>query len=424
MRGRGSRREGRGQARAGSAALGPRGVSGIAAAALAALVAAGPIAPACAYAADEVVFEKPAVLHTEDIAPAALIEGPGWHVEGIAPTDGFLARFTIRSDAGLFAARGAETLALRVGEIEALGALAAAAAQPAWARAVTAAAARPADSEVVLRPAEPGLPRASAAGLGRFFDPLATPPAPPPVPPSERAVAAALGYEPALRAVARRLRVDPDTTNPALARRLADLAWLATVADERLGTLVAAREGAWAIFGRAELRDRVYDLSRDALIHDDAKRLRAIGATDEQIARFQSAPAFPLSLRAALVDALGRLEKASGRPAVLDLAATLVTHDQALFLARALEILADRDEQADIVELRVSGTVVARQEDGPLVVPLPVDYLSWTAPVAAFAKRADLAAPQRGFWISGRASPRAREQLEALGWDVHDGVQP
>jgi hypothetical protein len=44
--------------------------------------------------------------------------------------------------------------------------------------------------------------------------------------------------------------------------------------------------------------------------------------------------------------------------------------------------------------------------------------------MARFAQREDLAAPERGVWVTGRTTSRAREHFEALGWAVHEGVKP
>jgi hypothetical protein len=91
---------------------------------------------------------------------------------------------------------------------------------------------------------------------------------------------------------------------------------------------------------------------------------------------------------------------------------------------RAVGILADRNEQATVVDLLVKDLVVAKQASGQLVAVVPADTLAWTPSLAAVAKRDELAAPQRAFWISGRATQRARTELEALGWAVHEGVKP
>jgi len=63
-----------------------------------------------------------------------------------------------------------------------------------------------------------------------------------------------------------------------------------------------------------------------------------------------------------------------------------------------------------------------------LVVMLPVDYLFWTSRVAMVAQALTAQMPsrprigRRELWIAGNVSPRARQELETLGWRVYEQV--
>jgi len=381
---------------------------------LAALLAAA--APAGAEDEAPAAFESPPVLHAQDLAPASLLDGPGFHVEDAVPTDGVLARFTIRSDVGVFEAWGVETLAVRIAEQNALRALDRATATPAFAKVVTGAAARAWDAPTLKPSATDAV--GSANGVERFFgslDPTSL----------ERRAKATLEHEQEVRSLARRLGIDPYTTHPALAAKLDDFAWISYAGGgTREGLLPSATPERQAVPGSGTARALVYDTPRADLAAKNVQRMRAMGATEEGARAVEWAPALSLSVQTALVEALGRLPQAQHRADVLALAATLETPDQALFLARAIGILADRNEQEAVLDLLVHDLVVARQEGGQLVVAVPADTLAWTPTLAAVARREELAAPQRAFWISGRATSRARTELEALGWDVHDGVKP
>jgi hypothetical protein len=101
--------------------------------------------------------------------------------------------------------------------------------------------------------------------------------------------------------------------------------------------------------------------------------------------------------------------------------ATAQTTDQGFFLTRALRMLVRyQQEVAPLATLSAKGTVFATDANGALVVPAPVDYVSWTQRVAGFAQRDDLAAAQRGIWLTGRMTPRAKAAFEGLGWSVHE----
>jgi hypothetical protein len=346
-------------------------------------------------------FDTLAVLHAIDTAPAKLLLGPGFRVEDAVPTDGLSTRFTIRSDVGVFEAWGVETLALRVAEIPAIRLLDDAFRGDAFGRAA---------ANIAARPRDPG-----GSGLDRLFA----------APGVVVAKSDDMDRNEQIRDAASRLGVDPYTDNPLLAVRLAQFAEVAAESGLAATALLpAATPAAIAMPGSEVAHHLVYDSPVAELRTKNAERLRGFGVTDEAIRAFQSAPGFTLTTRSALVESLGRLADVQGRADVIALAANAATSDEALFLVRAVGILADRHEQRPIEALLAQGTVVARQTTGQLVAPLPADYVAWTEAMANFAKREDLAAPERGVWISGRTTSRARQRFEALGWAVHEGVKP
>jgi hypothetical protein len=65
-------------------------------------------------------FETPPTLRAQELAPATLLKGVGFHVDEEVPTDGLIAHFTLRSDVGTFKADGLEMLRIRVAEIPAI----------------------------------------------------------------------------------------------------------------------------------------------------------------------------------------------------------------------------------------------------------------------------------------------------------------
>ena len=132
----------------------------------------------------------------------------------------------------------------------------------------------------------------------------------------------------------------------------------------------------------------------------------------------QAAPGFTLSAQTELVEQLGNLDGVAGRPAVVALAGTAKTTDQALFLVRAVRMLAKQHAEKPIAEVHAAGTVFAKRRDGRLVVPAAVDYVAWTERLSRFANRSDLEAKQRTILLTGRMSPRAKQEFEALGWHV------
>jgi hypothetical protein len=71
-------------------------------------------------------YERQPVLKASDLAPAEWLKGSRFQVDEQVPTDGFLARLTIRSDVGTFEAYGLDMLKIRIAELATLESLAAA----------------------------------------------------------------------------------------------------------------------------------------------------------------------------------------------------------------------------------------------------------------------------------------------------------
>lgn len=381
-------------------------------------------------------FEKPPVLSAADAAPPNLVKGNGFQIADRVPTDGLTTLFTLKADVGTTEVHGVETLAMRVSELPALRELGKASKTATFTKALADAAKRPVKAavQIVQHPVDTvkGIP----SGLGRFFDRVGSG--------TERLYDAAtdssksggqrteavakstgkltmdvLGYEQELRKLAKQLGVDPYTTNVALAKKLDEFASVAFYGRVGLNTLISVVVPAsLAITGTSATRDLIYDTPRGDLVVKNETALSAMGASDPQIRALQAAPGFTLSVQTELVNQLGKLDGVAGRPAVVALAGTAKTSDQALFVVRGVRLLAKQHAEKPIAEIHAAGTVFARGKDGSLVVPGAVDYVSWTEKISRFANRKDLAAPQRSVLLTGRMSPLAKKNFEALGWSV------
>jgi hypothetical protein len=102
-----------------------------------------------------------------------------------------------------------------------------------------------------------------------------------------------------------------------------------------------------------------------------------------------------------------------------------MTEYQARFIVTSLRMLGQWSQQrSPITRIRVSGLLVARDQNGATILPAPVDYVSWTQRIAGFATDPDLLSMQnRVLWTTGKMTPLARQQLSTNGWKVHEGSQ-
>jgi hypothetical protein len=401
--------------------------------------------------AGQAAFEKPAVLRAADLAAAELLKGPRFQVDETVPTDGLLARFTIKSDFGPFEAQGPGMLAVRVAEIRALDTLSHVEKSDVFQKALAESARRTGQSlkAAVTHPVETlkGLPE----GVGRFFERVGrgvTTGAqkagdyigekqgqPGGASGGDVATAAGqaasnvgenvIGYDDARRRVAKELRVDPYTTNAVLSKKLDEVAWAQWTGEFGMDVALGLVPGGVALrFTRNWVSDLVWDLSPGDLDVRMDKQFQAMGVPQEIIDRFLRQPRYTRTIRVILAESLAALPPGAGRATVVDWALTAESETQARFMAGAVAILADyHRSEAPVAKLWVAGTLLGETEAGALVVPAPADYVSWTERVAGFATRPDVAAAKsRQLWLSGRLSPRARQELTAHGWTVREGV--
>jgi hypothetical protein len=382
-------------------------------------------------------FETPPVLHARDLAPATLLAGNGFQVDDRVPTDGLTAVFTIRSDVGTFEARGLEMLRIRIAEIPAIKELNETSKTKVFAQSLATNTARPvvAAGQMVLHPVDTvqGLP----SGVGRFFGRVglagqrikeaATEPTEHPAgrtgevaSRSGKITRDVFGYEQERRELAKKLKVDPYTTNPVLSKQLDDIALTAFRAHVGVSfTMAALIPGSMAITATRVVSTWVWDTPRGDLIVRNQETLEKLHVPATTIQAFMSNAASPLSVQTTFVEYLSELQGIRGAADAVALASTVQSEDQARFLTDALGLLAHYHRtHARVVQIIAQGTVVGRDGNGAIIVPAPVDYASWTRRVSTFAHRRDLAAAKRSVWLTGQMSPLARQNFEALGWVV------
>jgi hypothetical protein len=234
------------------------------------------------------------------------------------------------------------------------------------------------------------------------------------------------GYESERRALAKGLGVDPYTTNSVLAKKLSDMAWVAFSGRVGVNTLISVFVPvSIAISATSVTNSLIYDTPAADLIVRNQQRFMDMGASEEQTRALIKNPWYSLSVLTSLVTALERLAGVNGLPAVVALAATAATEDQARFLANAVGMLAAQQQTvAPLTQIGATGTVIGWTQSGAPIVPGPVDYVAWTERIADFAGRPDLQGTAGSVWITGHMSPDAQRQFAALGWTVYQNVLP
>jgi hypothetical protein len=389
-------------------------------------------------------FEKPPTLPARVLAPASLLSGSGFHVNNEVPTDGLLAHYTIQSDVGVFQANSTEMLKIRIAEIPAIQELTKTSKTKVFAQSLATNAARPvaAAGQMVMHPVETvkGLP----SGVGRFFGRVglagqrlkeaATEPEEASA--GEKAGEFAkrtgkttrdiFGYEQERRELAKKLHVDPYTTNPVLSKQLDDFALTAFRAHVGVTTTMSVFiPGSMAITATRVVSQWVWDTPRADLIVQDEKALEELKVPEARIRTFMRNPVFPLSVQTAFIENLKRFAGVPGCVEAVELASSAESEEQARFLTDAVGMLARYHEtQTPITRLMVRRAITGQDRNGAIVVQAPVDYVSWTQIMSQFARRSDLQGHRRIVWVTGQFSPLARKNFETLGWVTNEKVNP
>jgi hypothetical protein len=232
-----------------------------------------------------------------------------------------------------------------------------------------------------------------------------------------------LGYEQEHRELAKQLDVDPYTTNPVLTPLLDEIAQVAFTAHACVNLAIsAAAPGAMAITGVTMISNWVWDTPRADLIVRNQNSLRQMGVPDANARSFMNNSAFPLSVQTNFVQKLSSLSQVPGATDVVALAASAQSEMQARFITDAVTILVRYHSHSPLSSITAKGTVVGRDRNGTVVVPAPVDYVSWTRRISYFAHRRDLTAPKRIALLTGQMSPMAKKNFQKPGWTIYERV--
>ena len=239
---------------------------------------------------------------------------------------------------------------------------------------------------------------------------------------AEREIKRQLKYSEVKRALAKELGIDPYTGNPYVQERLSELAWVGTggnfSATSALGAVGGV--GAAVLSNGGKINDVVWKLSPDDLRARNNERLRTYCRDELLMRQFLRRGVFSPTLQTGLVDALDQLKPAGGGDALLELGMTAHSELESRFLVNALRMTAKYlGERAHGGLLRPIGAGLAYEAaDHELVLPLPVDYLSWTAEIRDFIDRAEFRVTSKTVLIAGGASLAARRALTERGWNI------
>lgn len=389
-------------------------------------------------------YETPPTLAAKDFLPAELLKGRHYSVAPKVENDGYMNRYTIQSDFGIFGVGSTAMARIRILEVGGIAQLRELSETEAFAGALAGSAKKTAKSAAHIVTDPVGTAKGIPEGVGRMFKRVANT-AGKVVDSAGEALseeggeggsgttadkAAAAGKElaginKARRGLAKSVGVDPYSTNPVLQKELERLAPAAFGGGLTGGLATRAVPLVGQI---TKVSGLVWDSSPGDLEVAGRERLAKMGVTPEQADAFYKAPNLRVTSRVAIVTLLEAMGGVSGRAEVVRLASSLRNEEEADFFVTSLLLLKGCHETQGPLKRILAGPVMAwgARGDGTLVLAFAFDHLVWTKDIAAAAGRidsemkGDASLERVEVWSSGSFSSRARKELESLGWKVHE----
>jgi hypothetical protein len=396
------------------------------------LVAAG--APVAQQAAQ---YEHPGDFKPSQVLPASLVRGPHYQVQSPVVGDGYMLRFNVRSDYGSFEVIGTPALRKLVVEIGAIAALREIKTGQAFGDAVVDSGSGPFRfaKSLITNPVDTvtGVPK----GAFKLFEDVGDAVTTERNPSDDPAYQKVLLVSGRKRDYAAKLGVDVYSSNPVLQKELNSVGWAAAVGNLTVSAALMPVGGA---AGAAITGVRWSNAVNDYLKVEPASRLRIIasdklkeiGVPDDIVTRFINQPHFTPRQYVVIAIALSQLgpAPARGREEFLEVASLATEEVEANFFTNTAQILRGyHNDVARISEIRMNKRIaLAKSANGSLVLLLPVDYLMWTQGVDRRSQELVGANRAAGFtgkveaWLTGVATPRARQQLGDRGITVVEQV--
>jgi len=388
----------------------------------------------------EAAFEELPVLNASEILKPELLKGPHYVVRDPVPTASGMNQFTIDSDFDLFEADGNEMLLQRLKEIDAITRLQEVSRTDEFKKSLLAAAKSPLNSakNIARDPAQAisNVPKGIMKFMGRAKETVKN------VGKGGgegegKKMKDVIGYSDKKRKIALQMGVDPYSTNTMLQKELDDVAWASWAGGFTFSVATFPISGPiGAALTVTNLNSTVEQLLRDKspseLEQINRATFRAMGASGSDSERILQGGAFTPTQSTTFAVNLKSLKGVANRGAFVKAAAQKSTTEaDALFCTYTAALMNQINEKTPIARIAMLNDFpICVANDGTIIVALQWDYAAWTPGAAQFVSDVQKLAAQSGenkkilMALSGQVSPRLRQELETLGFTVHDRLAP
>jgi hypothetical protein len=152
----------------------------------------------------------------------------------------------------------------------------------------------------------------------------------------------------------------------------------------------------------------------------NADKLAAAGVSDAARKALFVNGNFTPTLQTELADAIAAIGTATGKTEVVALAAESRTEGDARYIRRCVQLLAAGAKEVGGWRALTTGKneIEAVAADGRLVLSWAVDYMTWNAETVPESTHPVESAKEREIWITGVATPLAKQELQVRGFAV------
>jgi hypothetical protein len=359
----------------------------------------------------------------------AAVQGPGYKVDPVVPSDGFLRTFAIDTSHGRFQINGIELAKQRLHELQALHRLTQMSESEVFTKSLGKSALAPIKFGADLV-TDPGATlNRTFSGVGNMFDRIGA---------SvenrnsnrDSSADSLLGIAAARRQLAVELGIDPYTDYQPLAQKLEDIARASALGGLSVSVVLAAVPGPGGMIVSSSstantIRDTLRDKTSAQIVQQVRATLQRLKVPAASAARLIDNRLYTPADLLIMTSALARL-KGGNTQLFIARAAQAGTRDVAYFQRRRAEFLATQSaELGGIVEfVSVGGFPLNRTRDGTIVAVFPLDDVTWTETYARAFTAVTGALRLLGYQQSpllattAAVTPMADEELKKLGWTI------
>jgi hypothetical protein len=395
------------------------------------------VTPLVATAAEyEVAIDRKA----SDILPSDKLSGPHYQIQERVVCYGYMDQFTVNSDYGPFQPSSDYALRKLLKEIQAIAILRQIKGSKVYLDSVKSAAKMPFEfgKSIITDPVDTisGVPK----GVFRLFSNMGTAATSERNPSEDARWKTLLLLSSYKRDYASELGVDVYSSNPVLQKELNSLGWAGAIGSLSVSAALTPFGGPGFLavkMARMSLQFNNLLKTEPAprLRQINAEKLANMGVSKDLAEQFLNHDSFTPTHQTVIVGSLATLTAARGQDIFITRTLTAEDEETANYFQNMAETMRGFNESVSpITDITVAfGLVFAKAKNGSILIPVPVDYAIWSEHSAGIITNAIKSYKQvtgsqpigkLELWITGTATPLAKQELEKLGVGVVENIGP